>query len=55
MNCYLCSQSAEYSCSCSVPVIFICHEHLKTHKEVKNNRHIFNVFEDEINITLFKE
>ena len=55
MNCYLCNEPAEYSCNCVVPNVFICHEHLKTHKADKTRKHTLKVLEDEKEIILYKE
>ena len=55
MNCYLCNEPAEYSCNCAVPIVFICHEHLKIHKADRTRKHSLKVLEDEKEIILYKE
>ena len=54
MNCFLCNKSAEYSCSCAVPIVFICHDHLKIHKADKTIKHPLKALEDERETILYK-
>ena len=55
MNCYLCSNTASYSCTCELPNLLICSDHLIIHKADKNNNHTLNTIEDLSKINLFKE
>ena len=55
MNCYLCGHLAEYSCRCSVPIVLICHDHLKAHREDKSKKHALDFLEDKSQINLFND
>ena len=55
MKCYLCENLAEYSCNCAIPIILICHDHLKIHKQDKRKKHTLDFLEDVIQINIFNE